>query len=148
MRSPGKFICDVHVTLGATPDVVPAAPKCCLAVSPSQAYTNTWDSLASGSHIDYFYLLHQGDKGAIGMPGRVVSWPTCPCLRGEHGLLLHAGLSSVQGKVLPRATSGGPRKRKGGHVIPVSSLYETTPCSSPAYMISGTIVGNFKRDCI
>lgn len=118
-----------------------------LAVSPSQAYTSAWDSLASGSHSDYFHLLHQGDKGAIGMPGRVVSWPTCPCLgSGEHGLLLHAGLSSVQGKVLPRATSGGPRKRKGRHVIPVSSLYETTPHSSPAYMISVTTVRYFKRD--
>ena len=67
-------------------------------------------------------LLHQGDKGAIGMPGRVVSWHIFPCF-GGHCLLLHASLSSkpCQGVVYPRQG-----KRENGGFGPPSSLTEVS----------------------
>ena len=52
-----------------------------------------------------FCLLCQGDKGAIGIPGRVVSWRIRTCL-GGHCLLLHAGLSSKPWQC-PQPQGGG-----------------------------------------
>lgn len=45
-------------------------------------------------------------------------------------MLLHAGLSSMHDEVLPGATSGGPRKQRGRHLIPVSicTTQHKAPC--------------------
>lgn len=91
-----------------------------------------------------FCLLHQGDKGAIGIPGRVVSWSIRICL-GGHCLLLRAGLSSRPWQcpqprgggqasffphpgLLQRGTAG----KKGRSFIPVlQTLQSDFPLLSP-----------------
>lgn len=69
---------------------------------------------------NYFCLLHQGDKGAIGMPGRVVSWCICTCL-GGHCLLLPCWPVLQRGKLLP---SPAMRRRVGPLPSPLSSTSE------------------------